>query len=186
MPLLSLRDVRRMRRKLGLTQKEVAERAGVSQPLIARIENDDVDPRWSTLQRIVRALESAAGKERTLGEVMSRDVVSIPTGAPLEEAIRKMRQHAYSQLPVVDDDRVIGSISERAVVHAMAEHEDPRKVRGLTVDEVMEDALPTLGPETPAEAALELIEEVPAVLVVEDDRLVGVVTRTDLLNLLEV
>ena len=40
-------DIRRMRIRAGLTQKELAERAGVSQSLIARIERGSVDPRLS-------------------------------------------------------------------------------------------------------------------------------------------
>lgn len=185
MPLLSLRDVRRMRLGLGLTQKELADMAGVSQPLIARIENEDVDPRWSTLQRIIKALEQAAGKERTLAEVMSADPVSVAGGTSLVSAIAQMKDHGYSQLPVVVDGRPVGAVTERAVVHAMAEVGDPEKVRDLTVDDVLEDTLPTLAPDTLAEAALDLIESVPAVLVVEDETLVGIVTRTDLLRLLE-
>lgn len=185
MPLLSLRDIRRMRLALGLTQKEVAERAGVSQPLIARIENEDVDPRWSTLQGIIKALEEAAGKERTLEEVMSTDLVTVKPGTKLTKAIALMRDHGYSQVPVVEKGRPVGAVTERAVVHAMAAVDDPEEVRGLTVEDVLEDALPTLAPDTLAEAALELIESVPAVLVVKDEKLVGIVTRTDLLGLLE-
>ncbi|MDY6779333.1 MAG: helix-turn-helix domain-containing protein, partial [Halobacteria archaeon] len=50
-------DLREKRRNLGVTQNELAEHAGVSQPLVARIENGDVDPRLSTVTRIVEALE---------------------------------------------------------------------------------------------------------------------------------
>lgn len=186
MPLVSLRDIRRMRQNLGMTQQELADRADVSQPLIARIENEDVDPRWSTLQRVIQALETAAGKEKTLAEVMTRDLITVDRETPLEEAIDRMRTHGYSQLPVVEDRRPVGTVTERGIVHAMGERDDPSQVRGMAVEEIMDDTLPTLAPDTLAEAALELIEEVPAVLVVRDDELVGVVTRTDLLNLLEV
>lgn len=186
MPLISLRDIRRMRTNLGLTQKELADRAGVSQPLIARIENEDVDPRWSTLQGIVRALEEAAGKERTLDEIMTSDVISVREDTSIREAIDLMKTHGFSQLPVVEEGRPVGTVSERGIVHAMGGADDPKNVRDRSVSEVMGDALPTLAPDTLAEAALELIETVPAVLVVRDEELIGVVTRTDLLNLLEV
>ncbi|MHA1431033.1 MAG: helix-turn-helix domain-containing protein, partial [Candidatus Freyarchaeota archaeon] len=48
-------DIKRLRKKVGLTQTELAEKAGVSQSLIARIESGSVDPRLSTLQRILNA-----------------------------------------------------------------------------------------------------------------------------------
>ncbi len=56
MELPTPRDLRERRTALDLTQSELAERADVSQPLIARIEGGDVDPRLSTLRRIVEAL----------------------------------------------------------------------------------------------------------------------------------
>ena len=61
MKLPTPQDLRERRTTLELTQSTLAERAGVSQPLIARIEGGDVDPRLSTLRRIVNALEQAEG-----------------------------------------------------------------------------------------------------------------------------
>ena len=58
-------DIRTARKEKGLTQSELAERAGVSQPLIARIESDDVDPTIDTLYAVVSALnDSASGLEQ--------------------------------------------------------------------------------------------------------------------------
>ncbi|SFR97391.1 Helix-turn-helix domain-containing protein [Halomicrobium zhouii] len=51
-----LRDARTER---GLTQAELAERADVSQPLIARVESEDVDSRLGTLHSIVSALNGS-------------------------------------------------------------------------------------------------------------------------------
>ena len=50
MDLPTSADLKERRTDLALTQSELAERADVSQPLIARIEGGDVDPRLSTLQ----------------------------------------------------------------------------------------------------------------------------------------
>lgn len=47
----------KLRKALGLTQNEVAERMGVRQPTISSIENESSDPRLSTLQRYARAVE---------------------------------------------------------------------------------------------------------------------------------
>jgi predicted transcriptional regulator len=53
-------DIRAARKSNELTQSELAEKAGVSQPLIARIESDDVDPTTDTLYNIVSALNDSA------------------------------------------------------------------------------------------------------------------------------
>ncbi|MEO8424784.1 MAG: helix-turn-helix transcriptional regulator [Actinomycetota bacterium] len=47
--------VREARRRAGLTQRALATRAGVSQPLVARIENGDVGATWDRVLQLVRA-----------------------------------------------------------------------------------------------------------------------------------
>lgn len=47
--------VREARRRAGLTQRELAARAGVSQPLVARIESGAVDPSFGRWLQIIRA-----------------------------------------------------------------------------------------------------------------------------------
>ncbi|MEM2850330.1 MAG: helix-turn-helix domain-containing protein [Candidatus Bathyarchaeia archaeon] len=54
--LITPEDIRRLRKLFKLTQRELAIRAGVSQSLIARIEAGTVDPRLSTLGKIMRVL----------------------------------------------------------------------------------------------------------------------------------
>lgn len=53
-------DIRAARKSKELTQSELAERARVSQPLIARIESNDVDPTIDTLYSVVSALNDSA------------------------------------------------------------------------------------------------------------------------------
>lgn len=53
------KELRNARLDRGMTQNDLAEDAGVSQPLIARIENGDVDPRLDTIHQIVVALNEA-------------------------------------------------------------------------------------------------------------------------------
>jgi len=76
--LIKPEDLRRMRRNAGLTQKELAKKAGVSQSLIARIETRTVDPRLSTLQKIVDALfievEGGFARDVMKGPVITVDV----------------------------------------------------------------------------------------------------------------
>ena len=50
----------KLRRAMGLTQTEVANRMGVKQPTVSGFENEGSDPRLSTIQRYARALEATA------------------------------------------------------------------------------------------------------------------------------
>lgn len=83
-------DIRAARLKKGLTQSELAEKAGVSQPLIARIESSDVDPTVDTLYGIVSALNGSSS------EVEQKDVkISMPS--VLKEA-RKRTGYTQGEL----------------------------------------------------------------------------------------
>jgi transcriptional regulator with XRE-family HTH domain len=49
-------EVRRLRSERGLSQQELAERMGVAQSVVARLEAGGVEPRVSTLDRVAQAL----------------------------------------------------------------------------------------------------------------------------------
>ena len=88
----------RERRKndLDLTQSELAEMAGVSQPLIARIEGGDVDPRLSTLRRIVGALDEAEGGVVRAEDLMNETLVSVAPDDAVHETKRLMDEKLRS------------------------------------------------------------------------------------------
>ena len=56
--------VRAARRHAGLTQRELAERAGTTQSVIARLETPGANPRVATLERVLHA----AGRRLEVGE----------------------------------------------------------------------------------------------------------------------
>lgn len=52
----------RLRKEMGITQKQLSEITGLSQPVIARIENGHSLPEYKTVMKILIALESMQGK----------------------------------------------------------------------------------------------------------------------------
>jgi len=172
-----------MRRKLGLTQAEVARAAGVSQPLVARIENGTVDPRLSTLRAVVDALNDAERTGVALRDVMTAPVASVRTTDAVGAAIRVMREKGISQLPVLAKGVAVGSLSDRGVVHALSEAQDAEALAKMPVERIMGPPLPMAEPGTSVEQAYRLLEDQPAVLVVERGKPVGIVSKADLLSL---
>jgi transcriptional regulator with XRE-family HTH domain len=51
-------EIRRLRRRRGWTLRELAERSGIAEPNISQIERGRVDPRLSSLQRLLGALDA--------------------------------------------------------------------------------------------------------------------------------
>jgi predicted transcriptional regulator len=186
MPLTlpTARDLRANRQRLGLTQAELADEAGVSQPLIARIENENVDPRFSTVKAIVEALNRYERQEVTVEEVMTTDVVRAEAGAEVREAIVAMREHGYSQLPVLEEGHPVGSLTESEVVHELSTAGDPEALAGEAVREIMGPPFPTAEPDTTVDEAYSILEDAGALLVMEKGEVVGIVAKADLLSLL--
>jgi transcriptional regulator with XRE-family HTH domain len=58
-------NLKRLREDRLLTQAELAERAGIALSSLVRIENDQVDPRFSSIRKLARALD-ADPKELTM------------------------------------------------------------------------------------------------------------------------
>jgi predicted transcriptional regulator len=182
MHLPSEKDIRRMRKRLGLTQTELAQRANVSQSLIARIESGSVDPRLSTLRRILEALEKSTKEQRytTAEDVMYQKIVSIDPDDLLAHAAELMRENAVSQLPVIKNGKQIGVILETSI---MSEVIESPKALNKKVKEVMKERLPSVGPKANVEDVYELIKEGhPAVLVEKEGTILGIITKIDLIS----
>ncbi len=166
-------DLREKRKSLELTQSELADRAEVSQPLIARIEGGDVDPRLSTLRRIVTALEEAEGNVLKARDLMHEEIISVSPDDSVREAARVMDADAYSQLPVLEHERPVGSISESELVGL---GEDARE---QPVSEHMSESFPTVAANASIDEVRHLLEYYKAVMVTENGEAVGIITEAD-------
>ncbi|AZP15450.1 CBS domain-containing protein [Streptomyces aquilus] len=145
-------------------------------------------------------------KHNKVGSVMTTDVVRAQYGTPFKEVARLLGEHRISGLPVVDEDeKVVGVISETDLMVRQADAPDPYepkkrfrfaaltrrgraravKARARTAGQLMTTPPVTvLADDTIVEAARTMaehhIERLP--VLDEEQRLVGIVTRRDLLQ----
>jgi len=174
MELPTPQDLRERRTALGLTQSSLADAAGVSQPLIARIEGGDVDPRLSTLRRIVNALDEAEGEVVRAADLMHESVVSVAPDDSVREAVETMEAEAYSQLAVLQNGIPVGSISQGDVVRAGEDVSDH------PVSEVMSESFPTVATAATVDEIRNLLEHYKAVMVTDGGSTVGIITEADI------
>jgi CBS domain-containing protein len=155
----------------------------------------------------VRALMAIKGEECVVNakEVMTSIVVTVPPTATLVDAIRLMLDQRVSGLPVVDGTgKLVGVITEgdllrrpelgtekprlgwllRFLRSSGQEAGEYARRHSRTVEEVMTREVVTVAEGTPAEDIVELMEarRIKRVLVISDGRLVGLVSRADLLR----
>jgi acetoin utilization protein AcuB len=121
-------------------------------------------------------------------DIMTTNVVTIPSSISLADAKRIMEAHRFRRLPVVDKGKLVGIVTERRL-----EQVSPSKATSLsvwelsylldktTVKEIMERNVVTVSPDMTAEESLALAQsnKVGALVVVEDGRVVGIATTND-------
>ncbi|MFC6614515.1 CBS domain-containing protein [Halopenitus salinus] len=174
MELPTPQDLRERRNALGLTQSALADAAGVSQPLIARIEGGDVDPRLSTLRRIVNALEEAEGEVVRAEDLMHETVVSVAPDDAVSDAFDLMDEEAYSQVPVLQNGIPVGSLSLSDI------NEAGEDVGTLPVSEVMSESFPTVARDVTVDELRNLLDHYKAVMVTDGGETVGIITEADI------
>lgn len=183
--LPALETIAARRRKLGLTQTELAELAGVSQSYIAKLESKKIEPSYSRVKAIFEALRRLEQRVETrVSEIMTSEVVSVQMGDPIQKGVSLMRVHGYSQLPVLDGERSVGSISEKTVIDRIVTREDGSSVKERPVSEIMDEAFPQVGEDAPVSLLTSLLRIYPAVLVSRKGEIAGIVTKADLLKTL--
>lgn len=176
--LPKLEEIKAKRKNLGLTQNNLAKLAGVSQSLLVKIEAGTVIPTYEKARNIFSALESVEIKNQKIAsDLMKKEVLFAKGHQPLEKIASLMKQNGISQLPVIDDyGIIIGSISE----HSIIDHISSGKTASF-VSEVLDDALPTVSPKTPLLPIIALLKHQGAVLVIDKRKIVGIITKSDII-----
>jgi predicted transcriptional regulator len=167
--------LRKLRIEAKLTQKRLAELVGVSQAHIAKIEQGKVDPRLSTVNRILQVLTE--GKAKKCRDLMTRGVLFARPEDSVLKVSEIMVRHAISQMPVMDGHKVVGTITEESIIRKLGSNIANEKVKN-----VMDPPLPIVSEETSIDAIRPLLERRQGVLVARGKKIIGIITRSDLLK----
>src|SRR3954465_15868511 len=117
---------------------------------------------------------------QSIREVMTEDVVVMPTSATLAEAGREMRERDIGNVIVLEDDTVAGILTDRdIVIRAVADDHSPGET---TVGEIATRDPETLRPDDTVEDAIRIMRDkaVRRLPIVEDGRPIGIVSIGDL------
>ena len=180
-------DIKKMRKQLDMTQNELAKASHVSQSTIAKLERNTISASYEIVTRVFSALENE-GKVRkikkTARDVLHASIVTVANQATLAEVGDMMKKRGYSQMPVMNGESVVGSISEEAILGKLRQGLSIDELSEIKVEEVMNEAYPVIPEETPVETVATLLYHSSAVLVQRRGKICGIITKSDLLKLI--
>jgi len=114
---------------------------------------------------------------------LSGELCSLESEEPVEHAVRLMSEHDFSQISIMRDSRLVGSLNESHLYNELVK--DP-EVKSQPVDTIMQPAFPFVDISTPVELLQTMITpQNPAVLVrdFKTDK-TFIITRSDLIRVL--
>ena len=122
-------------------------------------------------------------------ELMSREVITIGSDAPLQTAWRLFKMHRFRHIPVVDEGRIVGMLSDRDLYRALAPPELPSTWADeqRSVGDIMSTGVISAHPDTSIRLVADIMftGRFGAMPIVDPrDQLVGIVTRSDVLRAL--
>jgi predicted transcriptional regulator len=182
---VDLSELKRIRKRLGITQGDLAQRAGISQAYVAKLESGQADPKLSTFQKILDCLEALEKGVKRAADIMVSPIISIDANDSVENAIIVMSRNDISQVPVTRRGRIVGSLIEKSLIRRI----DLKKMdtyRTVKISELMDDPLPTVSRNESLETIFSLLKDNNAIIVAEHAKPVGIITRSDILGLLTV
>ena len=107
-------------------------------------------------------------------------VISVEADQMAVDAISLMREHGISQMPVLEDGKVIGGVRELALARLLHSRRDPRQV---PVREIMAKPLPVVDQGVDLDEVYRLLQSGHSgVIILHGDEIAGIVTRMDLVD----
>lgn len=152
--------------------------SGHPEAAVAYLTHDSAE---EALQNIVEKIRKSLRPEIQVKDVMSQIVVTVSPKTKIFEVINMFKKTGHSGFPVVERGKVVGIITrneaDKAVMHNLAH----APVKGFMIRNVT-----SVAPETTVREAVALMTEkgVGRLPVVDGEKLVGIVTRTDVLRAL--
>ncbi len=109
-----------------------------------------------------------------------KSLISVLPTDTVGDALAQMDELGLTQIPVLDEGRAVGALRENRVLAKVVRD---RELLNTPVSEVMESSFPTVDVDASSTEVTKRLQTSPAVLVEEYGRIIGIITRHDVLDL---
>lgn len=180
-------EIKKIRKSLDITQAQLASESGISQSTIAKIEKGTISASYTTVVKLFETLDDMRVNERKdvyASDVSSKEIVTIQSDMTVRDASELMKSTGYSQLPVLEGETPVGSISEREIFELVRRGVTMEELSRKPINKVMGESYPVVTENTPIRTVTTLMANFNAVLVAKKGKIVGMITNADLLKLI--
>jgi cystathionine beta-synthase len=129
-------------------------------------------------------LESTWGEARVIDVLKTkarRPLIAAAPSDPMREIIERMKLHDISQMPVLTEGRLVGMITESTLLAQMA---TPGSSPDDSIAAIVNRQVTTVPPDIGLEAVMRLFGASQAVVVIDNDQVIGILTKIDLIDYL--
>lgn len=177
-------EIKIRRKALGLSQADLASKAKISRTSLVKLENGNVDLRYSKVKEIFDTLERESSRSPTslfqnmiLKEIHNQPIEFVDVEDPLRFVSAKMIETSFSQFPVKDGKKIVGSITEKEINQAISTF--GKDAVDLKIRQIIAEPFPVISANATVYSVIGLLRSVQAILTSEKDAVVGIVTNTD-------
>lgn len=173
-------EFRRRRNYLNLSQLKLSKIANLSQSIINKLENGKIDPVYSTILKIEKALDEQEKISNVKAEsIMVSQIISVKSNCKIFNVLELMRENDFSQLLVYKEETPIGTIYEKTILDVIAKKID---IYETPIKDYIEPS-PIIVPPQYSASDLSYIfqnKKIKFVLVGNNSEILGIITKSDL------
>ena len=180
-----LTEIKKLREELNISQRQLAKQCDIPSSFLSMIENpkNNTKPSYDVLVRIFQELDSESqknlGKLTTADKIYKKNLTSARKSEPAEDIIKIMHEKDYSQIPVLEGGGCIGIVTENSLVKFL-QNRDHKPLTTTRVKDVMDTPPIVIDIHTKiTENLLSLFDDSKCLLVAEDAKIVGLITKID-------
>lgn len=180
--LQDLSSIKTIRINLGMSQKDLAKECGISGSMLNQIEKGGAKPGYDTARKIFDYLEKKQNSsQKKAGEICQKSLITLTKTNTIGDAIREMKKHGISQIPIFDSSKCKGIVTERGITTVL---DNPKFDRLTKLSKIIESVPPIVSADFPANSLKNIINISKCILVTENDTVIGIITSQDLHKLI--